>query len=107
MTVQWKKLRKKCSNQFCDVFIISSHVLYVINYFLAFGAANTDIAAIQDVINDRLNLTLAQVISRIQRDLEERNYEGVGVPVKTVCERYYGGTAVSQNFAVVYFLIAA
>ena len=50
------------------------------------------------MINDRLHLTLVQVISRIQRDLEERNYEGVGVPVKTVCERYFGGTSVSFYF---------
>jgi len=63
----------------------------------AFAASKTDINAIQDVINDRLNLTLEQVISRIQRDLDGRNLEGIAVSVKTVCERYFTGTAVSLS----------
>ena len=55
----------------------------------------SDVIAIQDVVDDRVILTLAEVISRIQRNLDEQNYEGVGVSVKTVCERYFSGTAVS------------
>ena len=55
-----------------------------------------NIYAFQDVINDRFNLTVEQVISHIQRDLQNKNHEGIAVPVKTVCERYFTSTAVSN-----------
>ena len=77
---------------------LSDHNFIQVNFALpAFGTSTTDITAIQDVINDRFNLTLEQVISRIQRDLENRNHEGIAVPVKTVCERYFTSTAVSNR----------
>ena len=63
---------------------------------LAFST-DGDIAANQDVINDRLHLTLKEVISRIQTDLKDSG-DGVGTPVKTVCERYFKGTAVSGKY---------
>ena len=44
---------------------------------------------------DRLNLTLEEVIDKIQCDLNENDDNSVVIPVKTVCKRYFTGTAVS------------
>lgn len=62
---------------------------------LAFEAQGANVNVLQNVINERSNLTLEEVIERIQSDLEENVNETVGTTVKTVCERYFQGTAVS------------
>ena len=60
------------------------------------STSNSDIIAVQDVINDRVNLTLAQVIERIQYKLNDVEIQRVGISVKTICERYFQDTAVSD-----------
>ena len=65
--------------------------------FLANETSGADINAIKDVINERVNLTLAEVISRIQKTLEEALDQSTAISIKTVCERYLDGTAVSGN----------
>ncbi|XP_076818192.1 E3 ubiquitin-protein ligase rnf213-alpha-like [Clavelina lepadiformis] len=63
---------------------------------MAFEAQGANVNVLQNVINERSNLTLEEVIERIQSDLEENVNETVGTTVKTVCERYFQGTAVTS-----------
>ena len=66
------------------------------------STTNSDIIAVQDVINDRVNLTLAQVIERIQDKLDDVEIQSVGISVKTICERYFQDTAVSDIIRSMY-----
>ena len=73
---------------------------------MCFAANETtvaDINALQDVINERINLTLAEVISRIQKTLEDASDQSIAISVKTVCERYLDGTAVSGSHFLLIF----
>uniref|UniRef100_H2XPN8 Uncharacterized protein n=2 Tax=Ciona intestinalis TaxID=7719 RepID=H2XPN8_CIOIN len=55
------------------------------------------INVVQSVVNDRSTLSLEEVIQRIQEDLDQtENEDNVGTTVKTVCERYLSGTAVTS-----------
>jgi len=62
--------------------------------FSGFAANGNKIEVVRDVINDRLNLTLVEVISRIQDSFDNDVGRSIGNVVKTVCERYFKGTAV-------------
>ena len=65
--------------------------------FSANETTGADINVVQDVINETVNLTLAEVISSIQKNLEDSFNQSTAIPVKTVCERYLDGTAVSGS----------
>ena len=65
--------------------------------FSANETTGAEINIVKDVINERVNLTLAEVISRIQNALEDASDQSTAIPVKTVCERYLDGTAVSKS----------
>ncbi|XP_076815738.1 E3 ubiquitin-protein ligase rnf213-alpha-like isoform X2 [Clavelina lepadiformis] len=61
---------------------------------LGFEARDARVDVIKDVVNDRSNLSLQEVIERIHNDLGQD--ETIATSIKTVCERYFQGTAVTS-----------
>ncbi|XP_076818180.1 E3 ubiquitin-protein ligase rnf213-alpha-like [Clavelina lepadiformis] len=61
---------------------------------LGFEAKDARVDVIQNVVNDRSNLSLQEVIERIHNDLGQ--VETIATSIKTVCERYFQGTAVTS-----------
>ena len=80
------------------IFLLLSYVLFkgfIVFLLLAHTSLDADITAFQDLVNDRVNLSLHDFIKLIHNRFEQKDEDEVGVPVKTVCERYFKRTAVS------------
>lgn len=60
-----------------------------------FTSDGNAIGVIKDVINDRMNLGLSQIIEMIQQNIVDETENNIGTIVNTVCERYFSRTAVS------------